>query len=206
MKGKDKCKILKEIRQKIADENDIEFITQECTHKGDCKGTCPKCESELRYLEKELEKRNQFGKKVVITSLCTSMIVGMVGCGNNGDKGDNILVDNTMGIVGPGSNREYTYDIKTTEATTTEFQPYIEGIEDLTVSVGTDINRIIRLLGCNEIKSSGRVSCDYSFINPDIPDTYPVYWTSDDGASLITYVTVTDVEQENITKETTQGE
>ena len=55
MKGKKRCKILKEIRQQIAQNNDIEFITSECKHQGDCPGTCPKCEAEVRYLERELE-------------------------------------------------------------------------------------------------------------------------------------------------------
>ena len=57
MLGKQKCRILKEIRQKIADENDIPYVTRECSFQGECRGTCPRCESELRYLEKELEKR-----------------------------------------------------------------------------------------------------------------------------------------------------
>ena len=64
-KGKQTCKILKEIRKQIAAENDIEFITSECTHKGDCKGTCPKCEAEVRYLERELDKRQRMGKGAV---------------------------------------------------------------------------------------------------------------------------------------------
>ncbi len=83
MLGKAKCKILKEIRQKIADENDIPYITRECTYQGDCSGTCPRCESELRYLEKELERRERFGKKVAVAALCTGITVGatgMVGC------------------------------------------------------------------------------------------------------------------------------
>jgi hypothetical protein len=53
MTGKNKCKILKEIRSKIAKENDIPFITKECTYQGQCKGTCPKCEQELVYLEQQ---------------------------------------------------------------------------------------------------------------------------------------------------------
>ena len=57
--GKEICKILKEIRQRIAEENDIELITSECTYKGDCQGTCPKCEAELRYLEQELERQQK---------------------------------------------------------------------------------------------------------------------------------------------------
>ena len=59
MKGKERCKILKEIRREIAEKNEIEFVTSECKHKGDCLGTCPKCEAELRYPERELEKREK---------------------------------------------------------------------------------------------------------------------------------------------------
>ena len=54
MRGKEKCKALKEIRRQIAEKNDIEFVVSECKHQGDCKGTCPKCEAEVRYLEREL--------------------------------------------------------------------------------------------------------------------------------------------------------
>ena len=46
-RGKQTCKILKEIRQQIAEANDIEFITSECQYQGDCLGTCPKCEAEV---------------------------------------------------------------------------------------------------------------------------------------------------------------
>ena len=48
MLGKKKCRILKEIRQKIADENDIPYVTHECKFQGECEGTCPRCESELK--------------------------------------------------------------------------------------------------------------------------------------------------------------
>ena len=53
-KGKQTCKILKEIRKQIAAENDIKLVIEECTYQGDCRGTCPKCEAEVRYLEREL--------------------------------------------------------------------------------------------------------------------------------------------------------
>jgi periplasmic protein TonB len=56
-RGKYTCNILKEIRKQIAEENNIEFITSECHFLDDCFGTCPKCEAELRYLELELEKK-----------------------------------------------------------------------------------------------------------------------------------------------------
>ena len=80
MRGKDKCKALKEIRAKIAEENDIEYVVSECKHKGDCKGTCPKCEAELIYLEKELEKRRNLGKRVCVTGLAVGMAATISGC------------------------------------------------------------------------------------------------------------------------------
>ena len=80
MKGKDRCKILKDIRKRIAEENDIEFITSECKHKGDCLGTCPKCESELRYLERELENRRRLGKTVTVAGLALSVTLATTSC------------------------------------------------------------------------------------------------------------------------------
>ena len=80
MKGKDRCRILKDIRKRIAVENDIEFITSECKHKGDCLGTCPKCESELRYLERELEKRRAMGKRVTVAGLALSVTIATTSC------------------------------------------------------------------------------------------------------------------------------
>ena len=81
-KGKSTCKILKEIRQKIAEENDIALIVEECHYQGDCAGTCPRCESELRYLEEELRKRQQLGKAVVLTGLSVGLAISSVGCGS----------------------------------------------------------------------------------------------------------------------------
>ncbi len=80
-RGKQTCKILKEIRQQIALENDIELVVSECTHKGDCDGTCPKCEAEVRYLERELEKHQRMGKVAVFAGLSLGTIVAASGCG-----------------------------------------------------------------------------------------------------------------------------
>ncbi|MCR5774953.1 MAG: hypothetical protein K6G42_07705 [Lachnospiraceae bacterium] len=83
MPGKAKCRILKEIRQKIADENDIPYVTRECTYQGECSGTCPRCESELRYLERELERRTRLGKSVAVTALCAGLSLAALGCGKD---------------------------------------------------------------------------------------------------------------------------
>jgi hypothetical protein len=80
MKGKNKCKILKQIRSEIARNNDIDYVTSECKYQGDCSGTCPKCEAEVRYLEQELEKRRKAGKAVAVAGIATALMVGSTGC------------------------------------------------------------------------------------------------------------------------------
>lgn len=80
MKGKEKCMALKEIRQKIATENDIPFAVSECTHKGDCKGTCPKCEAELKYLERELAIRQGLGKAVAVAGISMGVCSSLTAC------------------------------------------------------------------------------------------------------------------------------
>ena len=76
--GKEVCLILKGIRQKIADANDISYHPKECHHKGDCTGTCPACEAEIRYLERELKARkgNGFGMKVagIAAGICATVM------------------------------------------------------------------------------------------------------------------------------------
>jgi TonB family protein len=79
-KGKQTCKILKEIRKQVAEENDIELVVSECTYQGDCKGTCPKCEAEVRYLERELEKRQRMGKAAVFAGISLGTLFAATGC------------------------------------------------------------------------------------------------------------------------------
>ena len=85
-KGKSTCKVLKEIRQKIANENGISYAPKECHYKGECKGTCPACEAEVRYLEEELKRkrRNGFAIKLggIAAGLCAMVIPAQVGAQN----------------------------------------------------------------------------------------------------------------------------
>ena len=78
VKGKSTCKLLKSIRQQIADANGISYQPKECHHKGDCAGTCPACEEEIRYLEQELKARkgNGFGMKVagIAAGICATVM------------------------------------------------------------------------------------------------------------------------------------
>ena len=73
MLGKEKCKVLRTVRRMIAKANHISFESPDCTHTGSCPGTCPLCESELKYLERELQKRRSEGKPVRLAGLCAGM-------------------------------------------------------------------------------------------------------------------------------------
>lgn len=64
--GKNKCDYLKKIRENIAKHYGIPFQTKECGFEGECKGTCPKCEQEVRYLEMELLKMGVLKKSLTL--------------------------------------------------------------------------------------------------------------------------------------------
>ena len=77
-KGKSTCKLLKDIRQQIADANGISYQPKECHHKGDCAGPCPACEEEIRFLERELRARkgNGFSMQVagIAAGICATVM------------------------------------------------------------------------------------------------------------------------------------
>ena len=77
-RGKETCKILKDIRQQIALENGIELVISECKHQGDCAGTCPKCEDEVRYLENQLLVRKNLGHQISIVGMAASITAAVV--------------------------------------------------------------------------------------------------------------------------------
>lgn len=97
-RGKETCKILKEIRRQIAEANDIEFITSECRYKGDCLGTCPKCEAEVRYLEQQLHARRLAGKAVAIAGISAGVIM-LSGCNGTSSKQPARTTDDTIEVT-----------------------------------------------------------------------------------------------------------
>ena len=78
--GKEKCRILKEIRAQIARANDIEWVVEACTHKGHCRGTCPRCEAEVRQLERALARREAMGKTVAVVGISAGLALSVTGC------------------------------------------------------------------------------------------------------------------------------
>jgi hypothetical protein len=112
MNGKSKCKVLKDIRKKIAEANDIAYVTSDCKYQGECAGTCPKCEAEVRYLEEELAKRKNLGKIVAVAGIAATLVVASAGC-------DVTLPNQTAGAP---LAQETTSQTAETQPTTTEYE------------------------------------------------------------------------------------
>ena len=73
-RGKKICNTLKAIRLDIARANGIKYAPRECHHEGDCAGTCPVCESEMRYLEREIARRRTLGKAAIVAGLSLGLM------------------------------------------------------------------------------------------------------------------------------------
>lgn len=78
--GKKVCATLKQVRKQIADANGIPCEVTECQHQGNCKGTCPKCEAELRYIENQLSLRRAAGMAVSIVGLSLGVAATFASC------------------------------------------------------------------------------------------------------------------------------
>ena len=72
-RGKSICSVLKTIRKQVADANGIVYEPRECHHQGDCRGTCPACEAEVRYIQQQLDIRRQLGKAVAVVGISAGL-------------------------------------------------------------------------------------------------------------------------------------
>ena len=88
-RGKTICGVLKTIRKQVANANEIKYEPRECHHQGECRGTCPACEAEVRYIERQLDIRRQLGKAVAIVGISAGLSA-LSGCGVKAKKVDNV--------------------------------------------------------------------------------------------------------------------
>ncbi|MBP5458262.1 MAG: TonB family protein [Paludibacteraceae bacterium] len=100
--GKHTCEVLKSIRKQIADSNGIAYTPSECTFSGECTGTCPNCERERQYLERELSSKLKAGKALKIVGIAAGLSA-MVACQEA--KGQTTVEENTS------IHREFRWDL-----------------------------------------------------------------------------------------------
>ena len=77
--GKNICAALKQVRKRVADTNGIVYAPKECHFEGDCNGTCPACEAEVRYLEHQLDLLRKAGKAVTVMGVALGITL-TTGC------------------------------------------------------------------------------------------------------------------------------
>ena len=97
-RGKRICNTLKEVRMQVAKANNIKYAPTECHYEGDCAGTCPKCESEVRWLEQQLQLRRQLGKAVAVVGVSMGL-AALTSCGGKAssqDAGEMIIDPDTI--------------------------------------------------------------------------------------------------------------
>lgn len=70
-------------------------------------------------------------------------------------------------------------------------KPFLSGVHDVNVTVGTSLNDLVYLL-TNGISSSGNISVDYSSVNLSEAGTYTVYYNTSDGQSATATVIVSE--------------
>lgn len=94
-RGKHKCQQLKSVRKRIADENGIPLEQRECTYDGPCRGTCPYCEAEVRYLERALADRIRMGRAATVAGLGLSLAA----CGGGQSTAPMLTTDSCLPSV-----------------------------------------------------------------------------------------------------------
>lgn len=102
-KGKSICSVLKTIRKQVADANGIKYEPRVCHYQGECLGTCPACEAEVRYLELQLDMRRQLGKAVAIVGISAGL-AALTGCSSASKvaKENDAVMANTEHVLKTG--------------------------------------------------------------------------------------------------------
>lgn len=101
MKGKQICSYLKSVRREVAAANGIDLEIPECTFEGECPGTCPRCESEVRQLESELSRRKSLSQRVAVVGVAAGLALsGMsVASAQTVDTSDSTQYEDMVGEI-----------------------------------------------------------------------------------------------------------
>ena len=103
-KGKSVCNVLKGVLKAIADANGIKYEPAECGFDGECRGTCPVCEAEMRHIERELTLRRLAGRAVTVAGIALGA-AALSACGNDvmehlGQEQTTVKADNADKVFG----------------------------------------------------------------------------------------------------------
>ena len=91
--------MLKTIRKQVADANEIKYEPRACHYEGECLGTCPACEAEVKYIEQQLDIRRQLGKAVAVVGISAGLSA-LSGCADKTKQADNVSEEESKLTVG----------------------------------------------------------------------------------------------------------
>lgn len=57
MTGREKCRMLKEMRRAYVKMEELDLTIADCYFEGDCSGTCPSCDAEAQTISRLLAKK-----------------------------------------------------------------------------------------------------------------------------------------------------
>lgn len=144
--GKKVCASLKQVRKQIADANGIPYEVTECKHQGNCKGTCPKCEAELRYIENQLSLRRAAGLAVSIVGLSLGVASTFASCSAPQPAGPAQSSESVQPIP-PSIQEEYEGEVILDGDV---FAPESEPVQDSKPSARRNIEDDFELIVCGE--------------------------------------------------------
>lgn len=98
-RGKHICNTLKAIRLDIAHSNGIEYAPRVCHHEGDCSGTCPACENEMRYLEREIARRRANSTAALVAGVSLGLMSFTATSCNHQNKADDDVLQGEVEFV-----------------------------------------------------------------------------------------------------------
>ncbi len=124
-RGRKICNALRDVRRQIALANDIPYETTDCHHEGDCLGTCPKCEQEVRYIENQLSLRRTAGKAVSLVGLSLGISAAFASCANQQSATNQATANQTTSDNSGSPTRRRNYVERL------DYVPEAESVENL---------------------------------------------------------------------------
>ena len=131
---KEKCKVLKQVRKKMADSLNIDLHQTECTYEGACSGTCPKCKQEEEMLNRALLKRTAMVASVGMLS------VGLAGCQTITEGVVRPVISN---LSGGGTSEEIMGGMEYIPPEEFEFEEEYSSLDDETIDLWDSSENIV---------------------------------------------------------------
>ena len=110
MKGKQVCSYLKSVRREVAAANGIDLEIPDCTFEGECPGTCPRCEAEVRQLEQALSQRQRLSQKVAIVGVAMGLALSGMSVASAQNVNPQDSIDDELMLEG-FADEEYLHPI-----------------------------------------------------------------------------------------------